>query len=127
MCLQFLRSRCLFNSASPENDNLISQQKRFSQIMSHQHCRQGELPADARERGLEIGTGNCIERAEWLVQQHQIRTRSERPRDRHSLTLTAGELARFPISENPGLESDELQCLGGQLTGIEHLPQSGYQ
>ena len=76
----------------------------------------GDLQALAhlRELALQAAARDLVHRRERLVEQQHLRVARKRPRQRDTLLLPAGELARQPVLEPR--EAHELEQLGGPTT-----------
>jgi hypothetical protein len=64
--------------------------------------------AKLKEGVLNVGAGNGIERTKGLVEEQQLRSSSQRSRERHALALPAGELSRPPIAESRRLQPNQV-------------------
>ena len=80
-------------------------------IMRDEDGGLAELRAQAQKFLLQVESGDRIERAEWLVEEQNLRVGRQRPRHTDTLALTAGKLMRQPLRE----------ILGGQTHAIEQF------
>jgi len=95
--------------------------------VGHQHRRDLELSPDPSEGVLDFGSGDCIERSEWLVQKDNVGLSGQGSRYCHPLALAAGELSWPPAGKNCRIETYQLQSSCRQFARIGHLTQPGDQ
>lgn len=92
----------LDDPAAFDDDHPIGEQHRIEHVVGHDQRRAPlEHPP---QHPPQHGGGGDVERGHRFVEQHQGRTRRQRPRDRHPLRLTAGQLSRLAIGELGGVD-----------------------
>jgi hypothetical protein len=78
--------------------------------MDDRHPPPPDLGVDPEQKILELGTGQGIDRCEWLVEQQHLGTADERTRDRHPLLHPTGELPGLRLG-NPVQADLGQRCL----------------
>ena len=90
------------SSATPPSRSTITQMQcdRFADLMGDEHRRKAVLSSDAGQKIVHFEPGQSVESAERLVEQQQVRTADQRPRQRHP---SRGRRGRAPTSaDQPG-------------------------
>ena len=82
--------------------------------MGHEHDRRRRVLPQREELEVEPLARQCVERAERLVEQQDLRLERERPADGRALLLTAGQL-RGPCRRRGRVEPDQLEQLAETL------------
>src|SRR5262249_32097446 len=89
--------------------------------------RKAELAAKAEKGLLQIGAGNRVERAEWLVEENHVRLGREGTRDGHALALPARQLPPLSLGERAGVETHEAEGAVGPRVSIGDAAEPGNQ
>jgi len=66
--------------------------------------RRGEVPVQALQLNSHLRAQLGIEIGQWLVEQEHLGLLHERPSDRDTLALAAGELRRLAIEQSANLQ-----------------------
>ena len=66
-----------------QHDDLLGEIERFLDIMGYEEDGEPGLADDLQEEILHLPAGLIIERAEWLIEQQNLRFRRHRPGERH--------------------------------------------
>jgi hypothetical protein len=80
------------------------------------HDHRHALGLELAEQVQDLADQLRVQRAGHLVEQHQPRRRDQRPRDRHALLLTTGELVRVRVG--PRRQPDALEHRPGEVVGV---------
>ena len=87
----FADMRC---GAVGHHNDTIGQKNRLVDVMSdHQHGV-AELGVDRHHRILQMRAGQRVERAEWLVEEEDLRLHRQRPGEADALLHAAGDFRR---------------------------------
>ena len=85
----------------------VRQERRFQGVVRNKDAARRGLAPQILQQPAQPARGQFIERAERLVQQHDIRLDRKRPRQRHALALTAGQRQRISL----GVTLEHLRAL----------------
>src|SRR5215468_10718507 len=99
----------LWNSLSDQlalldHQHPIRQRQNFYQAMGYVNNRNREFVADASEIGQDFFLESNVERSQGLIHQKQVGLRQDRPGQRYSLCLSAGEFGDGSIQEIPDFQ-----------------------
>ena len=72
---------------------------RFFLVVGDEHRRDVHLVVQSPQPRAQLLAHLRVERAERLVEQQHLRLHRERPRQRHALALSAGQLRRQTVGE----------------------------
>ncbi len=89
----------LLDATLVHHDDAVRELERLVLVVRHEQARDPELAVQLVEPVAELLPDACVERAERLVQQEDLRSRRERARERDPLPLSAGELIRVAVAE----------------------------
>src|SRR5215218_6434229 len=92
-----------------DHDDLLGDVHGLLLVVGDEDRRHVDLVVEAAEPRAQLLADLCVERAERLVQQQDLRLDRKRPGERHPLALAARELRRVAVGEP--LKVDELQQL----------------
>ncbi len=89
------RRRHLLDLAGEDHRDPIGNRQRLVLVMGHEQGGDADLGLDPADLVAQIGPHLGIERRERLVQEQHLRLDRQRPRQRHPLLLSAGQLMRI--------------------------------
>ena len=118
MLVHLARRSHLLDAAVVEDGDPIAHRERLFLIVGDVDERHAKLLLELLELDLELLTQLQIEGAERLVEQERPRRVHDRPRERDTLALTAGELTRLASAE--AVEPDE------ESTSLARLRRSAF-
>src|SRR5438105_4551527 len=107
------------SAAAPQDRDAVADLDRLVDVVRDEDHGLPHLTLQAQELGLQPRAHDRIDRAEWLVHEHQRRVARERTREADALALSAGELRRIPLPVGL-VEADEVE----QLLGARVDPRS---
>jgi len=113
----------LLDSPFSQDGNAIREKKCFPEVVRDEHgC--WPLPfTDGPQLTLQLGPRDCVESAKGLVEQQQFLTGGERARHCDSLSLSARELVRPPLSHHGGIEANNFEGARGARFGVGHFAE----
>ncbi len=108
----------LENASGPRrhHHHMIGEQHRLADAVSDEQHGLVRAHPQPLQLEIELVAGECVERAERLIHQQELRLLDQGPADRHALALAAGELPGVALLE-PG-KADEGQQLAGALAPL---------
>ena len=112
---QVVGGRHLDELAVAHDRDPVAHLDRLVDVVGDEDDRLRNLAMEPQEVVLESVTGDRVDRAERLVHQHDRGVGGHRPGDADALLLAAGELPRVALEIEDGIESDELEQLGGAV------------
>jgi hypothetical protein len=97
--VDLFRRAHLFEAPATHHRDAIGHGERLFLIVGHEDERDPDLALDALQLALHMTAQRQVERGEGLVQQERARLVDEGARERDTLALAAGELARTAAGE----------------------------
>jgi hypothetical protein len=88
-------------------DNGVGKRRRLCRIVGHEHHGEAEFPLHLPEQGAHLPPQRCVQCGEGLIEQERPRAAQQRPRERHTLLLAAGNFrgtAPFKSAEPKALD-----------------------
>ena len=110
IAIDLARRSLLLDPSVVHHDQAIGDLHRLVRVVGDQQRRHAVALVQLAQARPQLGPDADVEGGERLVEQQHLRMGGERSRQRHALTLAAGELARQPALE--ALELDQLEQLG---------------
>ena len=95
----------LDDPAAVQDDDAVGDARQRAEIVRDDHDRQAQAVAQFGEQPQDVVPVARVERADRLVAQQQPRPGGQRPGDRDSLPLAAGDLPGRPVAQR-GVEAD---------------------
>src|SRR5690606_27694363 len=103
-------------------DDPVGQEESLADVVGDENDRLANLGLDAAQLPLELFAGDRVDRAEWLVHQHDRGIGRQRPCHSDSLLLATRDLAWVAIGELVRREADELEEFIGALSPLGARP-----
>ncbi len=120
------RRRHLHDAAVIHHGDAVRHGHRLFLIVRDDHEGHAERVLDIHQLELRFLAQLLVEGAERLVEQQELGTLGERPRQRHALALAAGELARIALRKTLELhEPQHLVHARGDLGLRQARPAAG--
>ena len=98
--VELVRRADLQQPPEVHDPDAVGHREGFLLVVRDQHRRDAELALHLADGAAQLLADLRIERPEGLIEQQHLRLVRQRPRDRHPLLLSAGELRRQPLVES---------------------------
>jgi len=121
------RGADLLDGAGSHHRDAIGQSLCLEQVVRHEHARDRALLPNRHEHLLKVRPGDGVEGAERFIEEEHRGSGRERPRQRDTLTLSAGELSRVSTVEAAVREADEGHGLADQGVGVRYPDQPRHE
>jgi len=105
----------LHKAAEVDHTDPLGESGGIIEGVGHEQRREAELREDAGEFVAHLAPGDCVQRAERLVEQQHARLSGYGPRERCALALTAREIAGSCAGEMLDAEATVFRSLPGLL------------
>jgi hypothetical protein len=96
-----------------EQDTAVDDGVDAAELVRDEHDRQSERVRERRDQSIDLGGGDRVQPGRWLVQKHQRRFESERPRDRRALAHAAGQVGGRDVLGSVEANETELRANHG--------------
>ena len=114
--VQVLGRAQLLQPAAVHDADAVRQRQRLLLVVRDVHDGDAQPALDLLDLCLHVLAQLAVQRAQWLVHEHDRRIEHERARQRHPLLLAPGELARVAVFEAG--QAHDLQRLANALLGL---------